>query len=492
MSLPAPDVEALIQGRTIVALPRIFINPGRQFALYPSDPADNPLPLSPSQYYRPSFLPTARTALAALNSQTATIRAWAECQCCEILDERESPEILSQLTIWTHSAWEALRKERGNIFLAYLRVYRIDPPIQIPTTSEPRFFSLSKPVSDNTDNPALGDAIFEQRSQQLQRREPPQHPELEALFGEMEALSDVYFTARELKEDVAEFLRWGDVCRTPRLDPDMAWIQKIAETGYSEDGHQFEKLVRKSFIKLSFSNDNQDPKASLDPESTGGAGGLDIYCQHPFPVVGECKASKNENVPNKVTGQLVHLGHTILGRETYENCVKFIFAAGRLTKDAEQAAQNNRMNVMRPETLQKLLELKAQHPGAIDLQEFKPCLEQKPFGEDADTKINRYIDGVYESLQERAHIVRMLKAYVEKTQEDSISVEQLYSVYLMDPDSPSSNHLSKDELQAQIYRNLIELSSPLAGNLGRIPGDDWKSDRFYFLRDLQVETPSSL
>jgi hypothetical protein len=492
MSLPAPDVEALIQGRTIVALPRIFINPGRQFALYPSDPADNPLPLSPSQYYRPSFLPTARTALAALNSQTATIRAWALCQRCEVLDERESPATLSQLTIWTQSGWEALRKERGNIFLAYLRVYRIDPPIQIPTTSEPRFFSLSKPVSDNTDNPALGDAVFEQRSQQLQRREPPQHPELEALFGEMDALSDVYFAARELKEDVAEFLKWGDVGRTPRLDPDMAWIQKIAETGYSEEGNQFERLVRKSFIKLSFSNDNQNPKASLDPEGTGGPGGLDLYCKHPFPVVGECKASKNENVPNKVTAQLVHLGHTILGKETYERCVKLILAAGRLTTDAEQAAQNNRMNVMRPETLQKLLELKAQHPGAIDLWEFKPCLEQEPFGEDADAKINRYIDGVYESLQQRAHIVRTLKAYLEKAQEDSIGVEQLYSVYIMDPESPSSSHLSKEQLQQQLYQHLIELSSPLAGNLGRIPGDDWKSDRFYFLRYLQVESPSPL
>lgn len=33
---------------------------------------------------------------------------------------------------------------------------------------------------------------------------------------------------------------------------------------------------------------------------------------------------------------------------------------------------------------------------------------------------------------------------------------------------------------------LIELSSPLTGYLGRIKGSDWKSDRFYFLRDLPI------
>ncbi len=32
---------------------------------------------------------------------------------------------------------------------------------------------------------------------------------------------------------------------------------------------------------------------------------------------------------------------------------------------------------------------------------------------------------------------------------------------------------------------LVELSSPLAGYLGRERGNDWKSDRFYHLRDLK-------
>jgi hypothetical protein len=36
----------------------------------------------------------------------------------------------------------------------------------------------------------------------------------------------------------------------------------------------------------------------------------------------------------------------------------------------------------------------------------------------------------------------------------------------------------------EMHEILIELSSPLTGYLGREKGKDWKSDRFYFLRDL--------
>ncbi len=46
LQLPAPDVEALIEGRVIAAMPRIFIEPGRSFALYPANISINLLPLS--------------------------------------------------------------------------------------------------------------------------------------------------------------------------------------------------------------------------------------------------------------------------------------------------------------------------------------------------------------------------------------------------------------------------------------------------------------
>ncbi len=43
LRLPAPDIEALLQGRMIAAIPKMFIDQGRQFALYPCDTSINPL-----------------------------------------------------------------------------------------------------------------------------------------------------------------------------------------------------------------------------------------------------------------------------------------------------------------------------------------------------------------------------------------------------------------------------------------------------------------
>ena len=49
--------------------------------------------------------------------------------------------------------------------------------------------------------------------------------------------------------------------------------------------------------------------------------------------------------------------------------------------------------------------------------------------------------------------------------------------------SKPPKQLSREEL----HEILIELSSPLTGFLGRIKGDDWRRDRFYFLRDLLLD-----
>ncbi len=70
LCLPVPDIEALIQGRTIAALPKMFIRPGQRFALYPTD-------------------------------SSVSIKAWAKCELCQILDETKPLDILSKLTIWT-------------------------------------------------------------------------------------------------------------------------------------------------------------------------------------------------------------------------------------------------------------------------------------------------------------------------------------------------------------------------------------------------------
>jgi len=477
LCLPAPDIEALIEGRMIAAMPRIFINPKRQFALYPSETSINGLPTE--QYYRSSFLQTAHKTLAELGSETVLIKAWAKCELCQVLNEAESFDILSHLTVWTEEALQKTLSQQGHIFLTYLRVYRLTQPFEMPVNPNPRFVPLPEPLTVTEAVPVLSDRIFTQRRRQLEKLEPPLHPELEELQSAIAQLSVRHPAAEELDQDIRIFLGWATNQTANRLDLDLVWIQKIAEVGNSSDGQEFEKLVRRSFIKLGFTNSNRNLKASLAPNATGGAGGIDFYCEKPYPVVGECKASKKESVPNSVTAQLIHLGHTHLGKAEFDRAIKLIVAAGPLTAPARQAAIENQMNVIRPETLQRLVELKANYEGAIDLSKLKRCLQQAPFGL-ADDKVNSAIDKISQDIKLRSHLVQLVKKQIENTGDESVGVDSLHGAYVYsNPPQP----LKREEM----HEILIELSSPLTGYVGRIKGDDWGRDRFYFLRDLKVD-----
>lgn len=129
LCLPTPDIEALIQGRMVAAMPRTFIDPGWQFALYPSDASFNLLPTE--QYYCPNFLPIAQTALSQLGAETVALKAWAKCELCQMPNEAESLEALSKLTIWTIEALQEMLRQRQYIFLTYLRVYQLFQPIEV-------------------------------------------------------------------------------------------------------------------------------------------------------------------------------------------------------------------------------------------------------------------------------------------------------------------------------------------------------------------------
>ena len=139
-----------------------------------------------------------------------------------------------------------------------------------------------------------------------------------------------------------------------------------------------------------------------------------------------------------------------------------------------------RMNVIRPETLQRLVELKAKQPGSIDLLQLKPCLEQQPFGEEADAKVNRYIDDVREKLKVRSYIVQLVKDFLERTKSESVEFNQLHGAYAFSMSPQPLNYEAMHEI-------LVELSSPLTGYLGRIKGESLGRDRFYFLRDLLLD-----
>ena len=470
LRLPTPDIEALIEGRMIAAMPRMFINPQRQFALYPSDTSINALPND--QYYRSNFLPTAQKSLAELSPETVLIKAWARCELCQILNEAESFDVLSQLTVWTKEALLQTLSKRGNIFLAYLRVYRLPQPLEVPVNSNPRFVPLPQTLTVTQATPVLSDRIFAQRRRQLEKLEPPLHPELEELQSAIAALSASNPAAKELDQDIKVFLGWGINQPAKRLDPDLTWIETIADVGNSSDGQTFEKLVRRGLFKLGFRG------SGLDPDSTGGAGGMDFYCESPYPMVGECKATKTEKVTDGTPAQLLKIGMNHLGKTQYDRSIKLIVAAGELNSYALRTATENQMNVIRPETLQRLVELKTNYEGAIDLSKLERVLQQAPFGL-ADDKVNRAIDKIWRDIKLRSHIVQLVKNYLEKTGFERVSVHALHGAYaISNPPQPL-----KPEALHEI---LVELSSPLTGYLGRNKGRDG-SDRFYFLRDLQVD-----
>ncbi|MDJ0675237.1 MAG: DUF1802 family protein [Calothrix sp. MO_167.B42] len=470
LCLPFPDIEALIQGRTIAALPRMFLRPEHKFALYPSNILN--IPLSVEQYYQSNFASIAQANLNKNNLKKIPIQGWAKCEQCQIIDDTTYLAALSQLTIWTPTALEKILQQQQHIFFAYLRVYKLPQPQEVAAKLNindkvGKFVSLPLIITNST--PVLSDRTFAQRQQQLQNLKSPPHPELEALQSQLATLT--HPAAKQLNDDIQVFLGWGSSNTMQSLDSDFAWIKTIAKVGNSSDGHKFEKLVRQALLKLGFTG------SGLNPEETGGSGGMDLYCEYPYPLVGECKATKSEKVSDGTPAQLLKIGMNHLGKSQYEDSIKLIVAAGELNFYAQRTATENYMNVISPETLQKLVELQAKYKGSINLLELKQYFQQEPFGL-ADDKINDYIQKIDRDIKLRSHIIQVLKKHLELIQGEKEGVDGLYAAFV------HSNPPQTIDSKQQMHEILIELSSPLTGYLGRDKGDTMNSDRFYFLRDL--------
>ena len=469
LRLPAPDIEALIEGRMIAAMPRMFINPQRQFALYPSDTSINALPNA--QYYRSNFLPTAQKSLAELGSETVLIKAWARCELCQILNEAESFDVLSQLTVWTKEALLQTLSKRGNIFLAYLRVYRLPQPLEVPVNSNPRFVPLPHSLSVTESSPVLSDRIFTQRRRQLEKLEPPLHPELEELESAIAQLAITNHDAEKLNHHIQTLLGWASTPIIKQPDSDLSWISTINDLGTAatggnyEKGTAFERIVHKSLAFLGF---------GVDPNARGGAGGMDLYCTTPYALVGECKAGKS--IPDNTVEELDRIGKRHLGKETYEQGVKLIIGPGEPTRNLRASAKVSSISIIKPMTLQRLVELQAKYPGSVNLIELKPYLEAGQ----SDYRLDEYIDKVKSNINLRSHIVQLVKTYLENTGNERVSVHSLHGAYAIS-NPPQPLKLEK------LHEILVELSSPLTGYLGRKEGDDWRRDRFYFLRELKVD-----
>lgn len=408
--------------------------------------------------YAQSFnRPKQNFALCSNDSEASEVKisAWARCEGSQQFSEKDKCEILAtHLQIPVESLQNAL-EQNGFIWLSYLRVYHLPSPILIKNSTKGVFIALEDRVYINKLQPVLDDITYEKQKRKVENLEPPEpiDVQIQKMLEELEAT----------------------------YKKDFDWIEQIKKVGNSSGGHEFEKLVRKSFIFLGFSNSNTNPKASLDPDATGGAGGIDLCCEFPYPVVGECKASANEAVLTKVCGQLTNLGQGHF--PDYEKAVKIIIAAGSLNHHSKPIAIKSKMNVIKPETLEKLVKLKFTYAGSINLRELKACLENEPFGEDANAKLLEFIDkseyAIKQKIKLRSQVVQAVKDLQEENPDWSSSRE-IRTKYNANNKDCTIDLESLQDL-------LIELSSPLTEYLGRVEEDGKKCDRFYYLRDLPTK-----
>jgi Restriction endonuclease len=450
-NLSQVDLDLLTQGRSIAVFPWVFMMPGQTFVL----------------------------TTTGYSSAVKHPNYWAKCESCKSIDIAADLQLLKQIVPGSKEILERHFTSRKFVFAALLRVNRLPVEIEVLSERIGDFSLLKQPIIVTNLQPVLADRIFAKRQQQLNNLSLSPYPQLEALQQQIDLASKPDLQIDSLNRDLRIFLEWEQPSRKHESFTDLNWIDRIEDVGNSSDGNEFEKLVRRSFLQLGFTNSLNNIKASLDPDATGGAGGIDVCCDRPFSLVGECKASKHESVPNSVSAQLIHLGMTHLGKETFDRSVKIIFAAGSLTSHAQQAAVQNQMNVMTPTTLQRLITLKANYPGSIDLRELEQCLKQEPFGADSDLKVNKYIDSIEQRIQNFVHIISTLKNYLESQTFQEVGIDKFHVVFDL-------SHPSQKYSEEELYHMMIELSSPLSGYLGRVKGHDWKGDRFYFLRDLII------
>ena len=469
LCLPALEVDLLAKGLSVIAAPKRFIVPGKRFALLPVQSLSGVL--TEEKIYHESAIKTFG-ATARAQKVTPTVQLWGKCEFCQHLTSQEKVQALSQLTVWKVDALAEHLRNQDNLFLAFIRLYQLSSPIQVDTLSAYQsseqvnsFIPLAQYLDVNEIQPVLEEDRFLELKQKLIDLKvkpepiPPDKTDSEdTVEPELEIIEEV------LSQDIIN-------------DPD--WFLKISEVGNSSDGFAFEKLVRKSFVELGFQNSTKNAKASLDPIATGGAGGLDFYADKPYPIVGECKATKTNKLPDGAPAQLIKLGHKILEKH-YDECIKMVVAAGDLTPAASQTSENNNISVIRPETLQKLVELKRAYPGSIDLLELQNILNVEPFGEQSDRRVNDFIASIWQCLTERSLLVEAVRQF---------SIQENKPVTARDVRVYYNAVFAKDSIllaESQTRDLLIELSSPLTAYIGR-ERSEGGAERFYFLRALKIE-----
>ncbi|TAE59027.1 MAG: DUF1802 family protein [Nostocales cyanobacterium] len=479
IQLPAFDVEMLSLGKLFLVPFKQFLQQGKSFWLYPS--VTIPQNLTIDEYYQPQYVAKAKTSISKYSTYPINLKVWGRCEYHWRInsDQKDILPKIAQSTIWNLSALENIFEQNQVLKLAILRVYHLSKPciINMPVDAGSFYWPETEDLINNAsenDISVISDNSFAKRKNIIISGEYYPYTNIENLQWQCEILLEKNPNFAILNHDIKEFLGWSNQPIKNTLDPDLSWIKKIADVGNSSDGNEFEKLVRKSLIKLGFSCSNTNPKANLYPDKLGGAGGVDFYCDYPYQVVGECKATKTEKVPSKTPGQLIQLGKNHL-QEQYDNCLKLIVAAGELTNDALLTTVNNGIYMIRPETLQNLVELQNKYQNSVNLIELKKCLQQGNYGL-VDDKINEYIEKVEKEIKLRSQIIQVVKEMTQLNNQNHVTIIEIRTHY---------NAINKSNLADETVQEiLIELSSPLTGYLGREKGEDIKNDKFYYLRDL--------
>lgn len=469
LCLPELEIDVLSRGLSVVAVPKRFIVPGKRFALLPVQAL--PGSFTADQLYHKKAVE--EFEFIAVNKQEVpTIQLWGKCEFCQHLTDQAKVQALSHRTIWKIDALAEHLRNQENLFLVFIRVYRLANPAGVSPLSTDEslaqvnnFVPLAQYLDVDEAQPVLEDDRFLELKQKLIDLKAESYPIPPDETSHKESTNELEILKKDPLPDILN---------------DPKWFSKIAEVGNSSDGFSFEKLVRKSFSELGFQNSEKNSRASIDPMATGGAGGLDFYADKPYPIVGECKATKSDRVPSGTPAQLIRIGHSIL-QEHYNECIKIIVVAGDLTPGAHLTSENNSISIIRPETLQKLVELKMAYPGSIDLLDLKSVLNAAPFGEEADQRINDFISDVWQCLTVRSLLVEAVRRFCIQEGNKSVTDGDVRVYYnaVFAKDSPP---LPRNEIRDL----LVELSSPLTAYIGRENSNDG-TERFYFLQELKIE-----
>ena len=484
IQLPAFDVEMLALGKLIVVPFKQFQPEGKASWLYPCQQLPNNLSLE--EYYQPEYLAKARNSWAKYSTYPIHLKFWARCEYQWRINPEQKDILpkIAQSTIWNLTALENIFEQQKVLKLLILRVYHLSKPciVNTPTDTGSFYWTKSEDIISNAnenDIAVVSDSSFSQRKSLILSGNISPYQNIEALQFQCENISETNRDIENLNHDIKQFLGWYSVPPIPKLDQSLAWIKTIAALGDRsieleekknnyQAGTDFENISRQSLEFLGFKVENA---------YKGGAGGLDLYCSQPYPLVCECKAGKS--IPDRAVEELDRIGKRHL-QENYLQSVRLIIGPGEPTKNLKESAQISKVSIIKAMTLQKLVELKAKYPGAINLLELKQYLEPGQI----DDKINEYIAKIEKEIKLRSHIIQVLKNYLQLAKNERIGVEALHAVYIT---SNLPQNLEDRELEdRELYDILIELSSPLTGYLGRIKEDDWKKDRFYYLRDLPI------